>query len=63
MIAETGCGVCTTKARIPGSGARRYSEMVSLQALQEDGVKVFVVRLLVEAKGADVDNKFGEDRG
>jgi len=30
--------------------------------MQEDGLKVFVVRLLVEAKGTDIDDKFGEGR-
>ena len=37
-----------------------FTEPVSFRALQEDGVKVLIVWLLAEAKGADMDDEFGE---
>jgi len=48
------------------SRGRRFAGLISLsfsfRALQEDGMKVFIVQLLIEAKGTDMDNKFGEGR-
>ena len=48
---------------VPRSLANTFT-MISLgfRALQEDGVKVLVVRLLVEAKRTSTDNKFEEGR-
>ena len=36
------------------------SDSLSLQALQEDGMKVLIVRFLIEAKGVDIMDKFAE---
>ncbi len=35
-------------------------DSLSLQSLQEDGMKVLIVWFLVEAKGADIMDKFAE---
>jgi len=45
-------------------GKRSFSRVVSLgfRALQEDGVKVLVVWLVVEAKGTNTDDEFEEGR-
>ena len=54
-----------TGDRIKLSSGKRRAELVSLgfRALREDSVKVCVVRLLVEAKGTDMVDEFGEERG
>lgn len=44
-------------------GWKRFAGLVGLRTLRKDGVKMFVVRLLIEAKGADIDDEFGERRG
>jgi len=58
---RSACGVCTERWQSRGW---RFAGLASPgpQALQEDGVKVFIVWLLVEAKGPDMDDKFGEGR-
>jgi len=35
-------------------------DSLSLQTLQEDGMKVLIVWFLIEAKGADIMDKFAE---
>ena len=35
-------------------------DSLSLQALQEDGMKVLIVQFLIKAKGADIMDKFAE---
>ncbi len=44
------------------SGEKRFISLdsLSLRALQEDGMKVLIVRFLVEAKGVDIMDKFAE---